>query len=352
MASLGEKLKEARLKQGLSLNEIAGKTRIQAHLLEAIESDDLQKIPGDFFRKSFVRQYAETLGLNPDEFETTTEVHFGSFGAGSPTVGDTLALPDPPDLPPLPTAGSSSSFPFRQVFLSLGLLIGVLAVCAVAYMSWEEFQSRERNSPAVADTTSIERPAAEPEHSEPTGATQAEPGSPNTSETASASPSGEVVTIPESTPSAAAAQPVGSPAPSASAETTARTPLEPVTAAAATAPETTHGSGPSEIRLSASALTWVRVRDGEKIIYMGTIDAGQSKIMRVSGSAQILTGNAGGLNVVWQGSDVGKIGPVGQVRTVFLTPEGVSIQAPAPKTAPEGRSTSSETASAPATPAP
>jgi hypothetical protein len=83
----------------------------------------------------------------------------------------------------------------------------------------------------------------------------------------------------------------------------------------------------------------VRVRDGEKTVYVGTIDAGQSRVIRVGETAQILTGNAGGLSVTWQGSDVGKIGPVGQVRTVTLTPEGVSIQAPAPKTPPEGRGT-------------
>lgn len=349
MASLGEKLKEARLKQGLSLGEIAGKTRIQAHLLEAIESDDLQKIPGDFFRKSFVRQYAETLGLDPEEFETTTEVHFGSFGGETPALGETLSLPDPPDLPPLPTVGRRGSFPLRQVFLSLSLLVGVIAVCAVAYMSWEEFQSRERNAAPVADASNFE----------PRGVTPVE-------QAGQARPSQD---IPAATEGDTAQPPLGTPAPSADARAAgdaasgdappsgapaaaaSKPPLESVAADKAVPSETVYGSGPREIRLSASALTWVRVREGEKIVYMGAIEAGQSRVVRVGESAQILTGNAGGLSVVWRGDDVGRIGPVGQVRTVLLTPEGASVQAPAPKPAPESPG-AAESAPVAVTPAP
>ena len=341
MASLGEKLKESRLKQGLSLDEIAGKTRIQIHFLEAIEQDRLEKIPGDFFRKSFVRQYATTLGLDPDEFETTTEIQFGSFGSSNASLHERLSLPEQPDLPPLPTAGGRSSSAFRQVFLSVGLLVGVIAVCAVAYMIWEDAQSRERsgaNTPEVTKTT----------ESQPAPVAQAKP---TVSEETASEPSVSSVTPP--TPSAAAtpadtappavpgiATPVATPAPAAELTPTSAPP--PTPSGASPAP-TVHGSGSREIRLSANALTWVRVRDGEKTVYVGTIDAGQSRVIRVSETAQILTGNAGGLNVVWQGSDVGKIGPVGQVRTVTLTPAGASIQAPAPKTPQEGHGSSGST---------
>src|SRR5690606_20085750 len=168
MDSLGGKLKEARLKQGLSLNEIAAKTRIQAHFLEAIEQDNLAKIPGDFFRKSFVRQYASTLGLDPDEFETTTELQFGSFGAAGTPLQASLPLPEQPDLPPLPTPGSKGRFPFRQALLSVGLLVGVIAVCAVAYMLWEDFQTRERNASSSPEPTHAMESAPPPvAHIEP-----------------------------------------------------------------------------------------------------------------------------------------------------------------------------------------
>lgn len=338
MASLGEKLKEARLKQGLSLNEIAGKTRIQTHFLEAMEQDKLDKIPGDFFRKSFVRQYASTLGLDPDEFETTTEIQFGSFGAPGGALQEKFSLPEQPDLPPLPTSGNKGGFSFQQVFLSVGLLVGVIAVCAVAYMIWEDFQNRERNAANASEATQTTESQSVP-------VPQAAPESAEAPPTDTAAGNGAGLAATPST--AEEAQPTEpSVAPTTTASTPAPETAAPVAAAPASAepsPTTVHGSGGREIRLSASALTWVRVRDGEKTVYVGTIDAGQSRVIRVGETAQILTGNAGGLSVVWQGSDVGKIGPIGQVRTVTLTPEGASIQAPAPKAPPEGRGATGST---------
>ncbi len=339
MASLGEKLKEARLKQGLSLDEIAGKTRIQAQFLDAIEQDNLEKIPGDFFRKSFVRQYATTLGLDPDEFETTTEIQFGSFGSTSSALQEKLSMPEQPDLPPLPTIGGQSSFSFRQVFLSVGLLIGVIAVCAVAYMIWEDSQTRERNvSSAPEATQTTESPSVPVAQVKP----EVAPESPGEESTTAPGPS-------DSSPGETS--PPVEPGPATPPATLAPLPVTPPATAATPASgevspaPTVHGSGERELRLSASALTWVRVRDGEKTVYVGTIDAGQSRVIRVGANAQILTGNAGGLSVVWQGSDVGKIGPVGQVRTVTLTPEGASIQAPAPKTPTEGHGTTGSSGS-------
>lgn len=340
MASLGEKLKEARLKQGLSLDEIASKTRIQLHFLEAIEQDRVEKIPGDFFRKSFVRQYASTLGLDPEEFETTTEIQFGSFGSTSSALQERLSMPEQPDLPPLPTPGGQGGFSFRQVFLSVGLLIGVIAVCAVAYMIWEDSQTRDRSvSSATEATQTTESPSVpvaqvKPEVAPESTAEQSavEPGPSDSSLAGTSLPAETGLATPPATPAALPETPPATAAAPASGE------ASPV--------PTVLGSGERELRLSASALTWVRVRDGEKTVYVGTIDAGQSRVIRVGANAQILTGNAGGLSVVWQGSDVGKIGPVGQVRTVTLTPEGASIQAPAPKTPPEGRGTTGSSGTA------
>ncbi|MDZ7638339.1 MAG: DUF4115 domain-containing protein [Bryobacterales bacterium] len=335
MASLGEKLKEARLKQGLSLNEIAERTRIQAHFLEAMEQDKLEVIPGAFFRKSFVRQYASTLGLNPDEFETDTSIQFGSFGdAGGGAATQPLSFREQPDLPPMPTPGSEGHFPFRQALLSIGLLVGVVAVCAVAYMFWEDYQNRDRSAPGVAapeTAGSRESPALE---ATAPGTPEAVEGS-NSPEETMASGTGPV----DALGSAAA---TGTP-PTSSASSPAPDAANPsaATAAEASPQSTVHGSGDREIRLSANSLTWVRVREGDRVLYVGTIDAGQSRLIRVGENAQILTGNAGGLNVVWQGNDVGKIGPSGQVRTVTLTPQGASIQAPAPKPAPESSDSTS-----------
>jgi cytoskeletal protein RodZ len=63
MHSIGETLRSEREKQTRSLSDIATQTCISPMYLEAIERDDVDGIPGFFFYKSFVKQYASLLGI-------------------------------------------------------------------------------------------------------------------------------------------------------------------------------------------------------------------------------------------------------------------------------------------------
>ncbi|WP_157824154.1 helix-turn-helix domain-containing protein [Planococcus sp. MB-3u-03] len=49
MGQLGTKLKQARLEQGLSLEQLNERTKIQKHHLEGIETGDYSAIPGGFY---------------------------------------------------------------------------------------------------------------------------------------------------------------------------------------------------------------------------------------------------------------------------------------------------------------
>ena len=66
MASFGETLRRERELRGVSLREIADSTKISARFLEAIENDRVEILPGGVFRRSFVREYARALGLDPE----------------------------------------------------------------------------------------------------------------------------------------------------------------------------------------------------------------------------------------------------------------------------------------------
>ncbi|MFH1457444.1 MAG: helix-turn-helix domain-containing protein [Patescibacteria group bacterium] len=68
--NIGEILKEAREKKGLSLNFLANQLQINAKFLQAIEDNDLQKLPGEFYIKIFVKKYADTLGVRFKKIET------------------------------------------------------------------------------------------------------------------------------------------------------------------------------------------------------------------------------------------------------------------------------------------
>ncbi|EEJ42036.1 helix-turn-helix domain-containing protein [Leuconostoc mesenteroides] len=64
---IGEQLKAARLEKQLSLDDIQEITKIQRRYLSAIEEKNLSVLPGDFYVRAFIRQYALAVGLHPDE---------------------------------------------------------------------------------------------------------------------------------------------------------------------------------------------------------------------------------------------------------------------------------------------
>ncbi|WP_026566499.1 helix-turn-helix domain-containing protein [Bacillus sp. UNC41MFS5] len=71
MTELGNRLKEARLAKGLSLDDLQSMTKIQKRYLIGIEEGNYASMPGNFYVRAFIKQYAEALSLDPDEiFET------------------------------------------------------------------------------------------------------------------------------------------------------------------------------------------------------------------------------------------------------------------------------------------
>lgn len=64
MADIGDKLRSAREAKGLSIEDIEKATKIQIRYLTAIEDDDFDKLPGDFYVRAFIRQYAQVVGLD------------------------------------------------------------------------------------------------------------------------------------------------------------------------------------------------------------------------------------------------------------------------------------------------
>ena len=64
MTSVGAALREQRLAQGRTVEEIAAELCLMPSYLRAIEKDDIASLPGVFFYKCFVRQYAELLGVD------------------------------------------------------------------------------------------------------------------------------------------------------------------------------------------------------------------------------------------------------------------------------------------------
>lgn len=92
MSDIGGTLRQARERRGLSLRQIAAKTKIALVALEALERNDLSRLPGGIFSRAFVRSYALEVGLDPDQ----TVKAFLAADADSPSVvtSPVVAVPE------------------------------------------------------------------------------------------------------------------------------------------------------------------------------------------------------------------------------------------------------------------
>ena len=80
----GSRLREARERRGITLRQIANATKISVGVLDALERNDISRLPGGIFGRAFVRSYAVEVGLNP---ETTIRDFMATFPNDSVTAG-------------------------------------------------------------------------------------------------------------------------------------------------------------------------------------------------------------------------------------------------------------------------
>lgn len=76
MSKLGNILRDARVEKGYTLNTLQQKTKIQKKYLQAIEEGNFQEMPGQFYIRAFVKQYADIVGLNGDQLLIEHEDEF------------------------------------------------------------------------------------------------------------------------------------------------------------------------------------------------------------------------------------------------------------------------------------
>ncbi len=67
MESIGEFFKQVREAKGLTIDDVASKTRIRNDFVKALEEGNFAKLPDQVFARGFVRSYARSLGLDEDD---------------------------------------------------------------------------------------------------------------------------------------------------------------------------------------------------------------------------------------------------------------------------------------------
>jgi cytoskeleton protein RodZ len=66
-SDFGSRMRHVREQRGISLRQIAQTTKLSVSALEALEHNDISRLPGGIFSRAFVRSYAAEIGADPEE---------------------------------------------------------------------------------------------------------------------------------------------------------------------------------------------------------------------------------------------------------------------------------------------
>ena len=154
MPGIGETLREARMRQKINIEDLEQSTKIRAKYLRALENEEFGLLPGPTYVRSFLRTYAEKLGLDPqvlvEEFRAKYEP------------------PEPVEFQPLPSAPRESRRrpptprfgPGAAIAAAVVALIGFLLVLGLTGGEDEPEQTVDSGSD---DAQQQETPPKEPE---------------------------------------------------------------------------------------------------------------------------------------------------------------------------------------------
>jgi transcriptional regulator with XRE-family HTH domain len=124
---VGARLREARVQRGLDLAEVAAATKIQARFLGAIENEEWDLLPGEFYARSFIRGYATYLGVDDGGF---AEEPRGPSGPAESAE----RLPHIDPAPPQPARSHRRRRPSPRLLAAIAAA-GLAAVLAAAVLS-------------------------------------------------------------------------------------------------------------------------------------------------------------------------------------------------------------------------
>jgi hypothetical protein len=143
--SIGAFLRRERERKGISLKTISEQTKVSVSLLEGLEGDDISRWPGGIFRRAFVRGYAASIGLDPDDVVRRFEQqHQPPPEEGLETMGpEQPSAPEAPAVPASPTRAPEVDRSPRRVRLlataadlTVAVVLGLGSAAAGSRMLW------------------------------------------------------------------------------------------------------------------------------------------------------------------------------------------------------------------------
>jgi cytoskeletal protein RodZ len=280
--SVGDFFRQVRETKGLTLDEVAIKTRIHPEYLKALEESNFAKLPEQVFAKGFVRSYARSLGLDEDDAMRRFTVSAGSF-YDKHEERERLRQQQVED--------ERKRKANRKA---------VIAAAAVAVLGLVLLLTREQGTVSVMRPAESEAPRAK---SSVTRAARPETG------TAAPADSGMKASAPIPPPAPTGRQ--GSlPTPATTSDPLAGLPLDGGASAAA----------PLTLVLEATELSWVVVQVDEASPHEALLRPGERLTWKGQEKFALTVGNAGGIRGELNGKPLAPFGPKGKVvRDIVIT---------------------------------
>lgn len=279
MKELGAMLKAAREAKGLSLADLQMATKIRARQLEAMEAGDFHKLPGEVYIRGFLINYAQHVGL--DEDQVLAKYYALKKQAAPEEADDAAAETGTEDAPSFRSTARRKNLVWtapgqKKANLLVMASVGVVLVVGVAVGQY--FARKPAPVPATDH-----RPVAVGEANAAAG----------TAAEAVVEPGGER----------------GRTGQAAGGERNGEVP-----AAVLPADE-------GRLVVEASEVVWLGLYQlpSRTIIFEGTLQPGERREWQLTTDVSLRIGNAGGLRVVYEGQDLGKLGSSGQVISKVLT---------------------------------
>ena len=250
METFGQTLRDARDDLGVSLADAERETRINRRYLEALETEDVSRMPAAVYTRGFIRTYSQYLGLNPEEMLDL--------------YGPQQVIEDRVEIRPIPAEISTPrSVPFRPAVGLAGLIVASL----LAVYLWGQYTSFLENVEQIDQAPTTRAP----------------------------------------TPVVGARSPSPSPIPASPGPALAGASPSPVVPSVAQAPE-------RGLIVDAKVVdrTWMEVWVDGRSVMADTVQAGYARSFTAEQQVRMRVGNAAGVQVVVNGQTQGPLGVRGQ----------------------------------------
>lgn len=372
MGEFGDKFRKAREKKELSLDDVSNVTKISTRMLQAIEEENFEQLPGGVFNRGFIRAYAKHLGLDSEDAvndylaclrQAQVDSYDGWDLAKPPAPVPPVATKPKParpvkpqvkaelppvnveELPELQLPRAEHIRPAKKEYLSSSSGISWLRIAAAVCLLISVFflwTRHSRNSGTAGASSGSPHPApsttvaAAPPVAQSTPPSQSPPPPAPTTAAPSPKPSAQSE---ESDDPSSENQPAAkrAPAPAPSAEISADKNEVKVekkgdvtirSFGAAGAKPAEKPAATLKLIVRATENSWISVTSDGQLVTQETLIAPAATSFHATRELVVRVGNAAGVSFLWNGEEVQPQGAEAEAKTFIFDAQGMRTTTP------------------------